>query len=355
MRRNTKVLLVRTVAVAIPTVLGLLAIGVLLFRQDRLTIEDGGDGALPSLRIQEPRIYLEEPGHELTGHRYLYDETLGWRNIPNWSATTYDRTLTINSRGLRDRERDLAKPEGMFRILVLGDSFTWGYGVSDEEIFTGRLEAGLRSNGRDVEVLNAGVSGWGTDQELLYLESEGLRYSPDLVVLAFFLYNDPDNIRHSVQYGLQKPLFADTNLTLVNVPVPKPGVAAEARQFDGNPLDLATALIARMAKRCREHNARFLVMKFGAYVFYEDQPGDLVDRKFRELIEPLQGVEYFDLDAAFRRLGIPVAKLKAGHSSHWDAEGHQLVADALAGRLAESGMLSGATTTTAPAPRTSGE
>jgi len=339
MRRESKVLLVRALAVAVPTILGLLAIGILLFRQDRLTIEDGGDGALPSLRIQEPRIYLEEPGHELTGHRYLYDETLGWRNIPNWSATTYDRTLTINSRGLRDREYPLAKPEGVFRILVLGDSFTWGYGVSDEEVFTERLEKALATAGRSVEVLNAGVSGWGTDQELLYLEREGLQSSPDLVVLAFFLYNDPDNIRHSVQYGLQKPLFADTNLTLVNVPVPKPGVAAGARQFDGNPLNLAAAMIARMAIRCREHNARFMVMKFGAYMFYEDQPGDLVDRKFRELIEPLPGVEYFDLDAEFRKLGVSVGKLKAGHSSHWDAEGHQAVADALGRRLGEGGWL----------------
>lgn len=338
MRRNTKIILFRVAAVVIPTILGLLAIGVLLFRQDRLAIEDDGDGALPSLRIQEPRIYLEEPGHEVTGHRYLYDETLGWRNIPGWNATTHDRALTINSRGLRDREYDLAKPEGAFRILVLGDSFTWGYGVSDEEIFTERLEAALTRDGRNVEVLNAGVSGWGTDQQALFLESEGFQYSPDLVVLAFFLYNDPDNIRHSIQYGLQKPLFADTNLTLVNVPVPKPGSDAGARRFEGNPLNLAAAIIARMARGCQEHGARFLVMKFGVYMFYDDQPGELVDRKFRELVEPLPGVEYLDLDAGFRRLGIPVGKLKAGHSSHWDAAGHQLAADALETWLAAGGL-----------------
>ena len=80
---------------------------------------------LRDLRIQltdEP-IYLQEPGHERTGHRYLYDENLGWRNIPGWSATTNGRKLTINSKGLRDREHAYEKPKNTQRILVLGDSY----------------------------------------------------------------------------------------------------------------------------------------------------------------------------------------------------------------------------------------
>lgn len=342
MRKESKIILVRVVAVAVPTLLGLLAIALLLMKQDRLVVEpadEAGDGT-PSLRLQEPRIYVEEPNHELTGHRYLYDETLGWKNIPDWSATTFNRTLTINSKGLRDREYDLAKPEGVFRILVLGDSFTWGYGVSDEEIFTERLESKLVEDGAKVEILNAGVSGWGTDQQLLFLEREGFKYEPDLVVLAFFIYNDPGNIRESAQYGLQKPLFADTNLTLTNVPVPKPGVETEKRLFEGDPLKLAAAVISRMAQGCREHDTRFLIMKFGHYMFYEDQRGDLVDRKFRELVEPIPHADFFDLDAEFRRLEITAEKLKAGYYTHWDAEGHQLVADAMERRLGEEGFFS---------------
>ncbi|MBT6157697.1 MAG: hypothetical protein HOL01_22490 [Planctomycetaceae bacterium] len=68
-------------------------------------------------------IYLQEPGYERTGHRYLYDSELGWRNIPNWKAKTNGKKLTINSRGLRDREYTYVKPSGVRRILVLGDSF----------------------------------------------------------------------------------------------------------------------------------------------------------------------------------------------------------------------------------------
>ena len=80
-------------------------------------------------------IHVAEPDYETTGHRYLFDRRLGWRNIPNWEATTENRKLKINSRGLRDREYSLQKPPGTKRILVLGDSYVWGYGVSNEERF----------------------------------------------------------------------------------------------------------------------------------------------------------------------------------------------------------------------------
>ncbi len=342
MRRATKITLVRIVAATVPTLLGLAAITWLLVRQERLVIEPAkGTNAAPSIRLQPQPIYLEEPNHEITGHRYLYDETLGWRNIPGWKAATFKRTLTINSLGLRDREYPHAKPEGVFRILVLGDSFTWGYGISDDEIFTELLESDLNRAGHRVEVLNAGVSGWGTDQELLFLEKEGFNYEPDLVILAFYLYNDPENIAFSRQYGLNKPLFTDTNLTLANVPVPKPGTAAPDLQFPGNPLRLAAPLIARMARGCREHGARLLLMKFGLYMFSEGQPGDVADTKFRELIEPMTDVAWFDLDAELARRGLTPAQLKSGPQNHWDAAGHRHVAEALRDHLAAGGLFPG--------------
>ena len=154
-------------------------------------------------RTDEEVIYVQEAGHELTGHRYVYDEVIGWRNIPNWEATTFGRELTINSKGLRDREYPYEKPAGTSRILVLGDSFAWGYGVADDEIFTEILEGILQGTSPRWEVLNAGVSGWGTDQEYLFLVREGFKYSPNIVVLALFNLNDPVNNARSFEYGLE--------------------------------------------------------------------------------------------------------------------------------------------------------
>ncbi|MDP7276138.1 MAG: hypothetical protein QF363_11715 [Planctomycetaceae bacterium] len=62
-------------------------------------------------------FYLQERGHERTGHRHLFDRTLEWRNLPGWKAVTFDKPLTINSRGLRVREHTPTKPNGTYLDL----------------------------------------------------------------------------------------------------------------------------------------------------------------------------------------------------------------------------------------------
>jgi lysophospholipase L1-like esterase len=91
-----------------------------------------------------------------------------------------------NSMGFRDREHSIEKAPGTYRILVLGDSITQGFGIeATEDVFTSVLEAELRAEGVNAEVLNFGVSGYNTEQEVETLREKGLRYDPDLVVLAF--------------------------------------------------------------------------------------------------------------------------------------------------------------------------
>jgi lysophospholipase L1-like esterase len=126
------------------------------------------------------------------------DPLLGWANIPN--KTGFSRSpefgaipVAINSKGLRDTEYDYAKPEGVFRILVLGDSFAQALQVNVEDSFPKLLEALLnkgRSSSVRFEVINAGVNGYGTDQELLFFLREGSKYNPDLVILSFCTIND---------------------------------------------------------------------------------------------------------------------------------------------------------------------
>jgi lysophospholipase L1-like esterase len=102
----------------------------------------------------------------------------------------------INGQGLRaDRDYPYAKPPGVRRIVSLGDSFTAGYEVQGDETFSSVLERALRERGYDVEVLNAGVSGYSTAEAVLYLERELLRYEPDLVLVSFFGNDLVDNTR----------------------------------------------------------------------------------------------------------------------------------------------------------------
>jgi lysophospholipase L1-like esterase len=121
--------------------------------------------------------------------QYRYLPEVGWVHRPNQRAFTVGRKpVHINSLGLRGPELSVRKPGSVFRILLLGDSFTFGYGVGDDSTYGRQLERLFIQEQGDcvkVEVLNAGVNGYNTAQELAYLDRSGLAFEPDVVVLGF--------------------------------------------------------------------------------------------------------------------------------------------------------------------------
>jgi SGNH hydrolase-like domain, acetyltransferase AlgX len=129
-------------------------------------------------------------------------------HVPNASVYLhkFKQQITINSFGMRDREHVLKKPPQTLRILVLGDSFMEANQVAFEDSFASLLERSLRSRtSRDIEVINASVSGWGTDDELTYLTRYGFQFEPDIVLVGMTLHNDiQDNLQeefHSFENG----------------------------------------------------------------------------------------------------------------------------------------------------------
>src|SRR5215471_8770963 len=100
-----------------------------------------------------------------------------------------------NSEGWRDRERTIQRRPGTLRILVLGDSVTYGAQVRQADTYTAVLERKLQAHGVDAEVINMAYGGWGTDQELEALRLEGISYKPDLVILQFTT-NDPFDVSY---------------------------------------------------------------------------------------------------------------------------------------------------------------
>ncbi|MCL4786371.1 MAG: SGNH/GDSL hydrolase family protein [Verrucomicrobia bacterium] len=120
---------------------------------------------------------------------YAPDRKLYWRLKPNQNCFTKvgRRPVLINSHGTRGPEFPLEKPAGAFRILSLGDSRTFGWGLSDEETYSRRLEDLLQQRvgaNRKVEVINAGVNAWSYPQMLVYFREEGLRLAPDAVIVG---------------------------------------------------------------------------------------------------------------------------------------------------------------------------
>lgn len=120
-----------------------------------------------------------------------FDSTLGWTKTPSTSlrrhTSEFDVTLKTNSRGLREDESvGYDKDPGVTRILMVGDSFTLGYTVERADTLSQLLAARMLAEGRNVQVINGGTEGYSTDQEVVWLMTEGVKYSPDVVVLQMF-------------------------------------------------------------------------------------------------------------------------------------------------------------------------
>lgn len=135
-----------------------------------------------------------------------YDEDLGWAYEPNKEDTLitsdYSIDYKINSKGLRDEEYNYEKKNGIFRIVALGESHTFGEGIAFGRRYSEIIEQGLNNT----EVVNMGVWGFGIDQALLYFEKEGFRYKPDLSIL-FINKVGLERCGVSFRDGAHKPRF----------------------------------------------------------------------------------------------------------------------------------------------------
>jgi hypothetical protein len=175
------------------------------------------------LSLRTSRI---EASAQVEGPFMEYHPIRGFALVPNanthMAATEYDVPVNINHAGLRmDRDIPEARTPGVPRILFLGDSFTFGHGIDAPHRFTDVIQQAWP----EAEILNFGVSGTGTDQELLHYREQGVHYSPDLVVLGFYVKcakRNGDLAIRTPRGWRPKPRFEiqDGQLVLTHVPVP---------------------------------------------------------------------------------------------------------------------------------------
>ncbi len=155
------------------------------------------------------RIVLFPRFHDVASYgkytiRRLRPNTTFWhRSVDgSWKFVT-------NSKGLRsDRDYSYGKPNGALRVISLGDSHTEGFECDQDKTYSSVIERFLGKSGIKAEVINAGVSGFSTAEALVFLENEGIKYSPDVVVLGYFANDADDN--------LKADLFRLDNGTLVD-------------------------------------------------------------------------------------------------------------------------------------------
>jgi lysophospholipase L1-like esterase len=159
------------------------------------------------------------------------DDEIGWVNLPDLDVANESSfgpvRFQTNPDGLIPRDATRAKPEGVTRIMVFGDSMVVGRHVLQDRIYTARLAPLLAERGIRADVINAGVQGYSTDQVLLLMQRWLPTYRPDIVVYGFTL-NDIGGNALATAYGRPKPIYRIDPQARLRLALP-PRVTSEIR------------------------------------------------------------------------------------------------------------------------------
>ncbi|MBI1723457.1 MAG: SGNH/GDSL hydrolase family protein [Gemmatimonadetes bacterium] len=297
---------------------------------------------------------------ERFGYKFdKYHPTRGWtlwpglRDVPVFDG----RILNSNSRGLRGRtEYTYDRDPSRRRILVFGDSYTFGDDVSDEETYSHFLEQLLP----DTDVLNMGEHGYGQDQMLLYLREEGIKYHPDVVILGYVRFDTYRNIFTFNSYAKPKFELVGGALHLTHVPVPAPQALMARERYRSKALDLVTMVLERIrwatginerrmgpvsravldgiAETARQAGAVPVFVYLPALGEVADTtPGATANERFLTTWCAERGARCLFLR---RRFAEAVARGEAIDTvQHWRANGHRLVAEGIRDYLVAEGLL----------------
>ncbi|MBF6570101.1 MAG: SGNH/GDSL hydrolase family protein [Candidatus Binataceae bacterium] len=184
----------------------------------------GGSVALIVAGVAAAVIIAEAALRLLPGHPnfYVYNRYVGWTLNPGVSGWVHEEGrawLAVNRDGFRGPAVTRAKPPGTLRVAVLGDSFTEAQQVPYAATFCAVMQHKLHEcaaiGGRPVQVLDFGVDGYGTTQELITMRRRVWRFHPDVIVLAFFAGNDPRNNTMALEGDQCRPFFVDRDGSLV--------------------------------------------------------------------------------------------------------------------------------------------
>jgi lysophospholipase L1-like esterase len=127
---------------------------------------------------------------------YQYDPEIRYLLLPNQRGWIDDGFATTNALGFRGATPTLPKPSGLVRIVAVGDSVTFGFGVNDEDTFCVQAERLLRSRhpAPNLEIVNLAVPGYDTRQEVTLLGRHIARLNPDIVLVGFYSNDVPDSL-----------------------------------------------------------------------------------------------------------------------------------------------------------------
>jgi lysophospholipase L1-like esterase len=341
--------------------------------------------AVSEILIRFKKQHVKSSDH-LDYGMMVYDKFLGWKLAPNWDGRhkhyDYDVRYSTNSHGFRN---DFVAKQGQsgLRYAFVGDSFTFSFGVNDNETFIQLLNS---QENRDNVYLNFGVPGYSTDQEYLLIRKRVLHFSPDVILLVVYLGNDlfDNELPYPLQANRAKPYYElmSNELKLRNTPVPRMPKPEEQFKHDltrvvlgedlkangfidravdriellrlfkrtlfkppdhsdqfedrfGYAIDLFTAIVDRIRDACTQKNVKMslLLMPGRSYVEQPDSvSAQYQDYLRKKIVENSKNkkVEVIDLATRLReRYQRDPGKWYYPNEGHLTAEGHRIVYDIL--------------------------
>ncbi len=255
----------------------------------------------------------------------------------------------INEHGFRGGPLSVDKQAGTFRVVCLGDSITFGEGVREEDTYPARLEKLLAASmpGRAVQVVNAGVQGYGTREEVALYFARCTKLKPDVVTLGFFL-NDVTDFGETIRQNDERTRdLSRSGLGKVSkiwemierrhraTELQEQYFETTRRSFNGENWQVAKQLLAMMEQQSKQDGFRFVVVLFpilwgldGVYPFE-----DLHARVAAACQEA--GCDFFDLLPVYRGRR-PESLWVHATDQHPNEIAHALAAERIAAVLTNS-------------------
>jgi lysophospholipase L1-like esterase len=308
-----------------------------------------------SLRVyygNQPVFLFPQVSHIATAY--------GYKPTPNQTKSyTLDKLVVTNSYGFRDYEWKMPKPPDKIRIMVVGDSLTFGNAAPYEAIFSRVLDRKLRKLHARIEVINAATQGWSTFDELDFLKLEGLGYQPDVVIIGFYpndFVSRPKNYQASLseegrwesrpqwlRWLPYRYIFLLKRSALVTYMRDRAETLFQAEKDivnkllfneidlnkDQNVID-TLGYILELKQACGQKNAKLLlalIPPVNAFWLPRGQP------RYNDLLRSFcqaQDIAFVDLAEGFWKVKNPTALYYYPWDLHMTPKGHQLVAEQLA-------------------------
>ena len=310
MNNLCKGVLVSIVSLAVIFLLGELAVRIYLLRNTVYDVEMARYAILLKVDSANPLI----------GHLHK----------PNSRARLMGVDIAINSDGFRGKNCPITKTNA-HRIIFLGDSLTLGWGVREESTFSNILQNDINKK-YPVEIINFGTGNYNTEQEVNLFIQKGLKYSPDKVVVFYFINDAETTPQKSKLWFLGYSRLVTFYWSKVNA-FKNNLVPGESFQsyYSGLYRDGSVGWLRekesflRLREICSENNVRLQVVLLPELHNLTDYPFKEEYAKVANFLRE-SGIEYLDLTPFFMGQNDPVRLWVADDDAHPNAMVHQLIA-----------------------------